>query len=145
MTDVKLHDIVVETVLPHAVDAVWRALTNAELIGRWLMPNDFQPVVGHRFNFRSRPIADWNGVVDCEALEVEPHRRLVYSWKGGAGESALDTIVTWTLRPTEGGTHLAMVHSGFQLPQNDMAYRAMGSGWVRIVSEDIGKVTSSPG
>jgi uncharacterized protein YndB with AHSA1/START domain len=143
VTDVKLHNIVVETVLPHAVDVVWRALTTAELIGRWLMPNDFQPVVGHRFNFRSRPIADWNGMVDCEVLEVEPHRRLVYSWKGGAGESALDTIVTWTLRPTEGGTHLAMVHSGFRLPQNDMAYRTMGSGWVRIVSEGIGKVASS--
>jgi hypothetical protein len=26
------------------------------------MKNDFQPVVGHRFNFRTPPMAHWNGV-----------------------------------------------------------------------------------
>jgi hypothetical protein len=31
------------------------------LIEEWLMKNDFQPVVGHRFNFRTTPMAHWNG------------------------------------------------------------------------------------
>lgn len=32
------------------------------------MKNDFQPVVGHRFNFRGDANPHWNGVTDCEVL-----------------------------------------------------------------------------
>ncbi len=100
-------DIVVEDVLPNPPEKVWRALTTAELIGRWLMPNDFEPVVGKRFTFTSRPIGDWDGIVHCEVMEVVPQRRLVYSWKGGTDSnnaqanfaSRLDSVVTWTLQP----------------------------------------------
>jgi uncharacterized protein YndB with AHSA1/START domain len=41
---------VVEDALPHAPEVVWAALTTAELIGRWLMPNDFAPEVGSDTN-----------------------------------------------------------------------------------------------
>lgn len=143
MTDTETHDIVVETTLPHAIDTVWKALTTAELIGQWLMPNDFRGDVGHRFTFRAKPIGDWNGIVDCEVLDIEPRRRLVYSWRGGSNDGALDTIVTWTLRPTDAGTHLRMVHSGFRLPQNEMAFKIMSPGWDRIVRENVGRVVSS--
>src|ERR1700756_3069165 len=78
-----MRDIVVEDVLPYPPEKVWRALTTAELIGRWLMPNDFEPVVGKRFTFTTRPIGDWDGIVHCEVLEVVPQRRLAYSWQGG--------------------------------------------------------------
>jgi len=136
-----VRDIVVEDVLPHPPEKVWKALTTAELIGRWLMPNDFEPVVGKRFTFTTRPIGAWDGVVQCEVLEVVPFGRLVYSWKGGTdaddGEakygSRLDSVVTWTLQPEGKGTRLRMVHAGFRSPQNDFAYGAMSSGWQRIV------------
>jgi uncharacterized protein YndB with AHSA1/START domain len=131
-------DIVVEGALPHAPDVVWKALTSAELIGRWLMPNDFAPEVGRRFTFRTRPMGDWDGVVQCEVLELVPNRKLVYSWKGGsrantASGSALDTVVTWTLTPEAGGTRLRMVHAGFRSPANDVAFDAMSPGWSRIL------------
>ena len=136
-------DIVVEDVLPHPPEKVWTALTTAELIGRWLMPNDFEPVVGKRFTFTTRPIGAWDGVVQCEVLEVVPLRRLVYSWKGGVDAdngkenygSRLDSVVTWTLQPEGKGTRLRMVHAGFRSPQNDFAYGAMSSGWQRIVGK----------
>jgi len=134
-------DIVVEDVLPYPPERLWRALTTSELIGRWLMPNDFEPVVGKRFTFTTRPIGDWDGVVHCEVLEIEPPRRLVYSWKGGTDAnnakanyaSRLDSVVTWTLQAEGNGTRLRMVHSGFRSPENDFAYDAMSSGWRRIV------------
>lgn len=131
-------DIVVEGVLPHAPEIVWQALTSAELIGRWLMPNDFAPEVGRRFTFRTRPMGSWDGVVHCEVLEIVPQRKLVYSWKGGSRENAtygsvLDTVVTWTLSPVAGGTHLRMVHAGFRSPDNDFAFNAMSPGWGRIL------------
>ena len=48
------------------------------------MSNDFEPVVGHRFNFRAKPQGGWNGVTDCVVLEVETPTRLVYSWSASA-------------------------------------------------------------
>jgi uncharacterized protein YndB with AHSA1/START domain len=134
-------DIVVEDVVPQPPEKVWKALTTAELIGQWLMPNDFEPVVGKRFTFKTKPIGDWDGVVQCEVLEIVPHRRLVYSWKGGSDSnnsasnygSKLDSVVTWTLQPEGRGTRLRLVHTGFRSPQNDFAYDAMSSGWGRIM------------
>jgi uncharacterized protein YndB with AHSA1/START domain len=31
---------------------VWRAHTESSLMAEWLLENDFQPVVGHKFDFR---------------------------------------------------------------------------------------------
>ncbi len=136
-------DIVVEDVVPQPPEKVWKALTTAELIGQWLMPNDFEPVVGKRFTFTSRPIGDWDGIVHCEVLEVVPRRRLVYSWKGGNDShnanpnfaARLDSVVTWTLQAEGNGTRLRMVHTGFRSPQNDFAYDAMSPGWHRHIGQ----------
>ena len=129
----QFQDIKFQDTLPHHPVTVWRVLTTANLIERWLMPNDFALVVGHKFHFRRAPMGDWNGVVDCEVLEVEIARRLAYSWKGGFGNIAdLDTVVTWTLTPVDSGTRLTMVHSGFRLPLNATAFEAMSPGWGRI-------------
>jgi uncharacterized protein YndB with AHSA1/START domain len=57
--------LVVEREMPHPLEKIWRALTSGPLIEEWLMKNDFQPVVGHTFNFRATPMPHWNGVVDC--------------------------------------------------------------------------------
>ncbi len=80
-----MRSLVVERVMPHPPEKIWRALTQAPLIEEWLMQNDFQPIVGHRFNFRAAPIHGWNGVTDCEVLEIIPCRRLVYSWNASGG------------------------------------------------------------
>jgi uncharacterized protein YndB with AHSA1/START domain len=132
-----LRSIVIERRLPHAPDKVWRALTEAQLIGQWLMPNDFRPVVGHRFTFKARPMGDWDGTVRCEVQACEPNRLLRYSWIGGAASnkthgSRLDSTVTFTLTPVDGGTHLRVEHAGFRSPENDFAYEAMSPGWGRI-------------
>ena len=126
--------LVVEQVMPHPPQKIWRALTQGPLIEQWLMKNDFQPVVGHRFNFRADPMPHWNGVVDCEVLEIVPLERLVYSWNA-SGDQALDglkTVVTWTLARSENGTRVRMEQSGFR-PQDEAGYRGMGGGWPRIL------------
>jgi uncharacterized protein YndB with AHSA1/START domain len=131
-------DIVVEGILPHAPEIVWKTLTTSDLIGRWLMPNDFAPVVGRAFTFRTAPTGDWDGIVHCEVLEIVPNRKLVYRWRGGSDNngkygSRLDTIVTWTLTPAEGGTHLRLLHAGFRSPGNDFAFDMMSPGWGRVL------------
>jgi len=58
-----LRSIVVERLIAHPPQKIWRALTDSALVAEWLMKNDFAPVVGHRFNFRAQPSAYWNGVI----------------------------------------------------------------------------------
>ena len=56
--------IVVDEVFPHAVGAMWKALTDPELMARWLMkPTGFEPVVGNRFTFQTTPAGDWDGTI----------------------------------------------------------------------------------
>jgi len=126
--------IVVERLMPHPPEKVWRALTQEPLIAEWLMKNDFQPVVGRRFQFSATPVPGWSGVTNCEVLEVSPHSRLVYRWGDGTeSDSGLKTLVTWTLKPTDGGTQVRMEQSGFR-PEDEGGYRGMGGGWPRIVA-----------
>lgn len=101
--------VVVERVLPHPPQKVWRALTEGAILEDWLMANDFQPVVGHRFQFRAAPQPHWDGIVHGEVLVVEPPERLVYRWES----AGLRTEVTWTLAAAEGGARLRMEQSGF--------------------------------
>ena len=130
--------IVVEEDLPHAPEKVWRALTDAQLVSEWLMPNTLLPIVGHRFTFKSKPMGDWDGVVHCEVLNADPPRLLRYSWKGGsniaeARAPALDSVVTWTLTAIATGTRLKLEHAGFETPRNDFAYEIMSPGWGRAL------------
>ena len=131
--------IVLDEVLPHGVDLVWKALTDGALMGRWLMPpTGFAPVVGQVFTFQTKPAGAWDGTIHCRVLEVQPNRRLAYEWKGGdeANDgygSKLDTIVSFTLTPVADGTRLQLVHSGFVLPRNETARKNMGEGWVTVV------------
>jgi uncharacterized protein YndB with AHSA1/START domain len=133
---VQTRSLVVERTMPHAPEKIWRALTTSETIEKWLMKNDFQPRLGHRFNFRAKPIPGmWNGVTDSEVLEIDAPRRLVYSWNASGEEApdGLKTIVTWTLTPVAGGTLVRMEQAGFR-PQDQGGYDAMGGGWPRILA-----------
>lgn len=135
----EIQDIVLDEIFPHKVETIWRSLTTADLIGRWLMPPEgFAAVEGNDFTFKTRPAGAWDGTIRCRVLEVVPDRRLSYSWKGGDDGNAgygsrLDTVVTWTLMPVEAGTRVRLVHSGFETPRNDMAYRNMSDGWTKVV------------
>jgi uncharacterized protein YndB with AHSA1/START domain len=119
---------VIERELPHPPEKVWRALTQGPLIQEWLMANDFQPLVGHQFKFRSTPMPNWNGVIDCEVLAVEPNQKLSYSWSS----LGLVSVVVWTLVATSGGTLLRMEQSGFR-PDQEAAYQGANYGWQKFI------------
>ena len=117
--------VVIEREIPCPPDKIWRALTQPHLIEEWLMKNDFEPAVGHRFNLR----ADW-GAVDCEVLAVEPNKTLSYTW----GAYGLESIVTWTLTATSAGTRLRMEQSGFR-PDQQQFYQGAQGGWQQFFAK----------
>jgi uncharacterized protein YndB with AHSA1/START domain len=112
--------LVIERVLAHPPEKVWRALTETSLLDEWLLKSDFQPVVGHKFTFRGEPNPHWDGIVPAEVLEVEPPVRLAYRW--------YDWVVTLTLEPTAGGTHLRMEQAEFG-PDQGPAFEGAKYGW----------------
>jgi uncharacterized protein YndB with AHSA1/START domain len=114
--------VIVERDIPYPPEKIWRALTEPHLIEEWLMQNDFHPAVDHRFNLRG----DW-GAVDCQVLEVEPHKMLSYRWDA----MGLESIVTWTLTPTRTGTHLRLEQTGFRRDQ-EQAYQGAKFGWQKL-------------
>jgi uncharacterized protein YndB with AHSA1/START domain len=108
--------LVFERFLPHAPQKVWRALTDGRLLEDWLMPGDFQPIVGHRFQLRATPGPGWNGIMTGEVIALHPFDHLAYTWNTARdGETnTLETTVTWTLETVTGGTLLRMEQSGFR-------------------------------
>jgi uncharacterized protein YndB with AHSA1/START domain len=128
VTTTATRSLVIEKELPHPPEKVWRALTQGPLIKEWLMENDFQPVVGHRFNFRSTPMPQWDGIIDSEVLVVEPNKTLSYSWNS----LGLVSVIVWTLLATSGGTLVRMEHSGFR-PDQQQAYQGANYGWRKFI------------
>jgi uncharacterized protein YndB with AHSA1/START domain len=148
---------------PHPRARVWRALTDADILGRWFMPNDFAPELGRSFTFRMKPQRGWDGVTWCQVTELEPERRLAYSYRGqatgdktlacagirseAAGKVArgifteLDTVLRFTLADEPGGgTRLELEHSGFAGLKLVLVSFVMGMGYARSVLPRLTRV-----
>ena len=77
------------------------------------------------------PGFNFDGIVYCKVLAVDPFKKLSYSWKGGPGDgrTTLDSIVEWKLQPKDNGTELLLEHSGFMEDVN--IYSLMNEGWLK--------------
>jgi uncharacterized protein YndB with AHSA1/START domain len=138
--NLETRSVVMEKEFAHPPEKVWRALTEGDLIAQWLMENDFQPVVGRRFQFRMAPMQQWDGVIHSEVLVAEPYERLSYRWD----TLGLESVVVWTLTPTAAGTLVRMEQTGFRADQ-EAAYKGATYGWrgffgrLEQVVEEIGE------
>ncbi|HET9168593.1 MAG TPA: SRPBCC domain-containing protein [Actinospica sp.] len=115
--------------IPHPPSAVWRALTDPDLLALWWASGDVRAQVGHRFTLDMGP--SW-GVQPCEVTAVEPERLLEYHF----AEGVLDTRIVWRLEPEDEGTRLYLTHAGFDLDsrQGRLAYSGMGNGWPHVLN-----------
>ncbi len=122
-------DLKVEAVYPYTPEQVWRALTDSQALSEWLMPNDFEARLGHRFQFRAQPAGMFSGIIDCEVLELDPPKRLAYAWHSGSQK----TMVSFTLERVGQGTRLVLEHTGFVRTEGTMASNIMISGWEKRI------------
>ncbi len=111
--------------LHHAPEKVWRALTDPALLTEWLLPVvGLKLETGASFTFNTQPQPGWDGVVHCRVRDIEVNRKLSYTWV----VEDLDTVVTFTLVPTESGTRLMIVQSGFK-PEQKRNFGGARYGW----------------
>lgn len=103
-----------ELELAHPPAKVWRALTEPELLEAWLLPViELKLERGAAFTFKTQAYPGWDGTVSCQFIEIEPLRKLKFTWS----VPFLDTVVTFTLTPTGGGTRLSIEQVGFKEEQ----------------------------
>ncbi len=123
----------------HPPKAVWEYLTNPELMELWLMKSNFEPVLGHEFQFRigPKPTLDFDGIVYCKVLEIAPFSKLSHSWKLGPGDGTLnvDSVVKWRLEPKDNGTELVLEHNEFAILENIGMFNAMTDGWLSNIKK----------
>lgn len=111
--------------LQHPPEKVWRALTDPVLLAEWLLPVvELELAPGATFKLQAPPQPGWDGLVQGRMLEIEPQRKLSYTWVVGE----LDTVVTFTLTPTPSGTRLSLLHTGFQ-PHQKQNFGGARFGW----------------
>jgi uncharacterized protein YndB with AHSA1/START domain len=113
-----------------SVERLWSALTDSSKLAKWManlhtgegMENNFKPIVGHQFQFRSKPTEFWNGIIEGEVLIVEEPNRLSYTWASGEKHT-----VTWTLQDLGGGkVNLHLEQTGIS---NTQALNGAKYGW----------------
>jgi uncharacterized protein YndB with AHSA1/START domain len=127
-------DIDVTVVYAHPRERVWTALTSSEALAAWLMPNDFVPVTGHEFTFRTKPVPGFDGIVRCRVTELDPPARMVWSWGGGK----IDTTVTFALEAVAPGqTRLRMHQFGFHGLAAQLTRRILESGYPRLLGRRL--------
>ena len=154
--------IKLKTVLPYSQDKIWLALTDSKFLGSWFMENNIEPKQGHYFTFRMKPQKGWDGITHCEITEIEPQKYIAYTYRGEAtGEKALacagihsdtagkltrgiftklDTVVSFTLEPTYGGTILLMEQSGYKGVKLIIISLIMQMGWKKQLRKKLPKV-----
>lgn len=106
------------------IEQVWSALTDSGTLAKWMMANEFKPIVGHHCQFTND---QWNLIVDCEVLVVDEPYKLSYTWVGGP----INTIVTWTLEQKDDTTSLHLEQTGFE--KEDQAFNGAKYGWPNMV------------
>lgn len=117
-------DLKIERRINASLGTVWACVTQPDFIAEWFFAVDFQPVVGHRFVIRGAPVLGWRGWTNVEIIELEPLRRMV--WSFDCVEEAPPSRVCFELDEVAGGVRLLLTHEG-KVPQNTRLL--LDQGW----------------
>ena len=118
-------------------EAVWGFITQQELLELWLMRNDFKPIVGYEFTFRTspKPERNFDGVMHCKVLEITPFKTLSYTWACGPGDGSftIESVVSWRLEAKGTGTTLYLEHAATQKTSDLAHFNMFDAGWEMLL------------
>ncbi|HEX2912545.1 MAG TPA: SRPBCC domain-containing protein [Chloroflexia bacterium] len=137
-SDGTLQDIKQTLIFDAPVQKVWEAVSTAEGLSSWFMPNDFKPEVGYQFNIQS-PF----GPSPCKVLEVNPPHHLSFAWDTNGW------IVSFILKELGDKTEFTLIHGGWKEPESivpkankksSIVRDEMEGGWAGLVNKRLKKV-----
>jgi uncharacterized protein YndB with AHSA1/START domain len=107
---------------------VWSALTEPEILSRWLAP---RVVLEARLG--GSLLLDWGADGSAEGIVtgIVPGHELEYSW--GGAEWPETSTVRWELRQSGDGVQLKLTHRGLTGP--DTRVRELAAGWHDFLNE----------
>lgn len=112
---------------PHAIEKVWQGLTTNQAISEWLLEtNNFKPEAGHHFEMTCVDEGGNLEVYRCQVLEIDPPRRMVWSWVLTGREDLGLTEVEFRLESTRTGTKVTLLHRGDRDPTTIERFKG---GW----------------
>jgi uncharacterized protein YndB with AHSA1/START domain len=124
-------------------DRVWRSLTNSQELGAWFKVTIEGTIAEGADVWMTSTHAQYTGQrFLVRFVEMTPPRRLVWEWHPGEVDSKIDysreprTTVTFTLEPSNGGTRLSVVESGFDaisLTRRANVYQDNSQGWSEVL------------
>lgn len=136
---------IIEVAAPR--EQVWRALTDPALLSRWMGCLGFAPAAGHIFYLqpdRARRMAgDATDAIACRIEVLDAPRRISFSW---GFPDVPDTWVDIRLRRIPGGTHVRLVHSGwdqFDDRETEDVRGGMGHAWHSVALPRLRQVAES--
>jgi uncharacterized protein YndB with AHSA1/START domain len=138
-------EAVIEVAAPR--EQVWRAITEEPLVREWMGCLGFRASPGAIFwmqpDREKRAAGDPRGGIECRVQVVDAPRRLTFTW------TFPDNPETWVeirLTRISGGTHVKLVHSGwnqFEPEETERVREGLARGWhavalpaLRRVAED---------
>ncbi len=106
---------------PDSPETLFRAFTDPDALRQWWGPKDFridtiefQATVGATYHVTLTAPDGSRWAHEGRFLEVEPPRRLVYTWQWTDGPlSRAETLVELTFADASGGTLVTVSHSRF--------------------------------
>ncbi|MEV6276365.1 SRPBCC domain-containing protein [Nocardia sp. NPDC051832] len=133
VSDSELNPAAVEvgSFFPQDPQAVWLALTEPDLIERWLMRSvGFAACPGTHFIFLL-PTTQPSSEIACEVLTARPAARLTHTWFDLRAAHPARWVVDWTMQPQGRGTRLLLTQTGFDINdrRQKMIRNAMERGW----------------
>lgn len=138
MSKTTLPAITMSVIYDSPVEKVWPAIATSEGIAAWFMPNDFQPIEGHKFHLQS-PF----GPSLCEVLNVDPPHKVSFAWDEDGWK------VSFELKEVSGKTELTLIHDGWKsaediVPKANQKHsvirKTMGEGWEALLDSNLRKL-----
>lgn len=121
-----------------APEKVWQAWTDPQALKQWFGPDagkvtlaEADVRVGGRFRIAFHTMDGELHDVSGEYREVEPHRRLAFTWAWRSTPER-ESLVTLTFRPVDGGTEFTVVHGRFF---DEQARNDHERGWIGAIAK----------
>ncbi|HSK52202.1 MAG TPA: SRPBCC domain-containing protein [Clostridia bacterium] len=114
--------------------AAWAALTEPAKVLEWFTEATPVGAVGapYRLDFGD------GSVIEGRIVELEPGRRLAYTWAWADAEPRGETLVSWTIEALPaGGTAVTLEHGGWAEAGADEATRNDHAGYWEGYLEDL--------